>query len=73
MLTAAATTDHRPIATLYLPYSLAAPQVIVLFRFLHDKDVFESYYKAHLQKRLLGEWPFQRCCSSVPCERHTGQ
>jgi hypothetical protein len=29
-------------------------QVIVLFRFLHDKDVFEAHYKAHLQKRLLG-------------------
>jgi hypothetical protein len=28
--------------------------VITLFRFLHDKDVFEAHYKLHLQKRLLG-------------------
>ncbi len=28
-------------------------KTIVLFRFLHDKDVFERYYKAHLAKRLL--------------------
>ena len=27
--------------------------VIVIFRFLRDKDVFESFYKTHLQKRLL--------------------
>ncbi|KAL3312370.1 Cullin-3, partial [Cichlidogyrus casuarinus] len=26
---------------------------IVLFRYLHDKDVFEGYYKQHLAKRLL--------------------
>ena len=29
-------------------------RVIGLFRFLHNKDVFEAYYKDHLQKRLLG-------------------
>ncbi len=28
--------------------------VISLFRFLADKDVFEKYYKQHLSKRLLG-------------------
>jgi hypothetical protein len=28
-------------------------KVVILFRFLHDKDVFEEYYKLHLQKRLL--------------------
>ncbi|KAH3761929.1 cullin C [Pelomyxa schiedti] len=28
-------------------------KVIVLFRFLQDKDVFEKYYKQHLAKRLL--------------------
>ena len=28
-------------------------RVIVLFRYLHDKDVFESFYKSHLAKRLL--------------------
>jgi cullin 3 len=28
-------------------------QVIVVFRFLSDKDVFESFYKQHLAKRLL--------------------
>lgn len=27
--------------------------VMVLFRFLQDKDVFERYYKQHLAKRLL--------------------
>ena len=29
-------------------------RVIVLFRYLTDKDVFESFYKQHLSKRLLG-------------------
>lgn len=28
-------------------------KLMVLFRFLHDKDVFERYYKQHLAKRLL--------------------
>ncbi|KAE8221728.1 hypothetical protein CF319_g4955 [Tilletia indica] len=28
-------------------------QTIVVFRFLHEKDVFERYYKQHLAKRLL--------------------
>ena len=30
-------------------------KVIGLFRFLSDKDVFESYYKQHLSKRLLAQ------------------
>mmetsp|Transcript_9335 Transcript_9335/g.19083 ORF Transcript_9335/g.19083 Transcript_9335/m.19083 type:complete len:765 (+) Transcript_9335:530-2824(+) len=29
-------------------------KVILVFRYLADKDVFESYYKQHLAKRLLG-------------------
>lgn len=29
-------------------------KVIVVFRYLQDKDVFEAYYKQHLAKRLLG-------------------
>jgi cullin 3 len=29
-------------------------KVIVLFRYLQDKDVFESFYKSYLAKRLLG-------------------
>jgi len=29
-------------------------KVIMLFRYLQDKDVFEKYYKQHLAKRLLG-------------------
>ena len=29
-------------------------KVILVFRYLSDKDVFESYYKQHLAKRLLG-------------------
>lgn len=28
-------------------------RTIIVFRFLHEKDVFERYYKAHLSKRLL--------------------
>lgn len=28
-------------------------RTIVVFRFLHEKDIFERYYKAHLSKRLL--------------------
>lgn len=27
--------------------------VIVIFRYLQDKDVFENFYKSHLAKRLL--------------------
>jgi len=29
-------------------------KVIVLFRYLQDKDVFENFYKQHLSRRLLG-------------------
>ena len=29
-------------------------KAIIVFRFLSDKDVFESFYKQHLAKRLLG-------------------
>lgn len=29
-------------------------KVIVIFRYLQDKDLFENFYKAHLSKRLLG-------------------
>jgi cullin 3 len=28
-------------------------KTIILFRFLHDKDKFERYYKTHLARRLL--------------------
>lgn len=28
-------------------------KVMVLFRFIQDKDLFEKYYKQHLAKRLL--------------------
>lgn len=30
-------------------------QSITIFRHIHDKDVFESYYKNHLSKRLLSK------------------
>lgn len=30
-------------------------EAISIFRHIHDKDVFESYYKTHLSKRLLGK------------------
>lgn len=29
-------------------------KVIIIFRYLSDKDVFEAFYKQHLAKRLLG-------------------
>lgn len=32
----------------------ALQKAIIVFRFLSDKDVFESFYKQHLAKRLLG-------------------
>lgn len=28
-------------------------RVLVLFRFINGKDVFEAFYKSHLSKRLL--------------------
>ncbi|CAK9101349.1 Cullin-3A (AtCUL3a) [Durusdinium trenchii] len=31
----------------------ALEQVVTVFRFLQDKDVFENFYKQHLSKRLL--------------------
>jgi cullin 3 len=30
-------------------------QAITIFRHIHDKDVFESYYKTHLSRRLLSK------------------
>ncbi|KAL3622406.1 Cullin-3A [Castilleja foliolosa] len=30
-------------------------KVMILFRYLQEKDVFEKYYKQHLAKRLLGK------------------
>ena len=30
-------------------------KVVMLFRYLQEKDVFEKYYKQHLAKRLLGQ------------------
>lgn len=32
----------------------ALQKAIIVFRYLSDKDIFESYYKQHLAKRLLG-------------------
>lgn len=29
-------------------------KVVIIFRYLRDKDLFENFYKNHLQKRLLG-------------------
>jgi cullin-4 len=28
-------------------------QVMILFKYLHEKDIFEAFYKKHLSKRLL--------------------
>lgn len=39
-------------------------KVIVIFRYLQDKDVFENFYKTHLSKRLLGG----RSISDEVCE-----
>jgi len=42
---------------LCLPFLPLVPgwwQVVIIFRYIRDKDVFESFYKTHLQKRLLG-------------------
>lgn len=33
---------------------LVMEKVVMLFRYLQEKDVFEKYYKQHLAKRLLG-------------------
>jgi hypothetical protein len=33
---------------------LTLDKVVMLFRYLQEKDVFEKYYKQHLAKRLLG-------------------
>ena len=33
---------------------LVLDKVVMLFRYLQEKDVFEKYYKQHLAKRLLG-------------------
>jgi cullin 3 len=33
----------------------ALDKVIIVFRYLHDKDIFEALYKQHLAKRLLNQ------------------
>lgn len=38
-------------------------RVMMLFRYLQEKDVFEKYYKQHLAKRLLSG----RAVSSPSC------
>ena len=37
-----------------LQINVELQKVITVFRYLSDKDVFESFYKQHLAKRLLG-------------------
>jgi hypothetical protein len=32
---------------------LRLDQVMILFKYLHEKDIFEAFYKKHLSKRLL--------------------
>ena len=32
---------------------LQLEKVIVIFRYIQDKDIFENFYKQHLAKRLL--------------------
>ena len=36
-----------------LEVDIALEKIIIVFRYLTDKDVFERYYKGHLAKRLL--------------------
>ena len=44
-------------------------KVMMLFRFLHEKDVFEKYYKQHLAKRLLsGRVVRSNPPASFPCQ-----
>jgi cullin-4 len=56
------TVSHFPLCPLCcccsvvhssLSVSSHNPQVIVLFRYIHGKDVFEAFYKKDLAKRLL--------------------
>ena len=39
---------------LFIIFLPLQPQVITIFRYLQDKDIFESYYKLSFAKRLLG-------------------
>ncbi len=42
-------------------------KVMMLFRYLKDKDVFEKYYKQHLAKRLLSGRTVWVCMVCVWC------
>lgn len=47
-------------------------RVMMLFRYLQEKDVFEKYYKQHLAKRLLSgrtarPGPLQGFCLPTSC------
>ena len=47
-------------------------RVMMLFRYLQEKDVFEKYYKQHLAKRLLSGKavrPHTNVPLYVPCNR----
>ena len=39
-------------------------KVMMLFRYLQEKDVFEKYYKQHLAKRLLSGRTVSQFCVS---------
>ncbi len=40
-------------------------RVMMLFRYLQEKDVFEKYYKQHLAKRLLSGRAVSPCLSLI--------
>ena len=40
-------------------------RVMMLFRYLQEKDVFEKYYKQHLAKRLLSGRAVRPCPSPL--------
>ena len=40
-------------------------RVMMLFRYLQEKDVFEKYYKQHLAKRLLSGRAVNPCSPAV--------
>ena len=44
-------------------------RVMMLFRYLQEKDVFEKYYKQHLAKRLLSGRAVSSCSPAMPYRR----
>jgi len=47
-------------------------RVMMLFRYLQEKDVFEKYYKQHLAKRLLSGRTARPPAGQARCARRCG-